>query len=222
METRKERRRNQKEQRRAREHTLSPGSAATNSDSQFTDEAEGANALLTADYAAYEAKRIRQEHERAAQAFRERVQQENAEAQARARARARVQKAKADAEAKLLKELSDTFIIWKNDCDNALRDKASLRTIPKLTHLHCDNVSCQARMADLSEKFCKHDLFYMVGAHAHINKFTPMQVGDLIKAEQRKWHPDRFTRCGDDVKGQIQAVAEEIMKIYQGLRDPKD
>ncbi|KAI1485381.1 hypothetical protein F5X96DRAFT_660229 [Biscogniauxia mediterranea] len=127
---------------------------------------------------------------------------------------------KAKARRQTLESRSNAFEEWKKESEAMMGDRARIRSIPqpKPTSATCNNSGCEKRMAGLGVTFCTHTMKQLLDAYVEVKRL-PIGEKERILREQRKiWHPDRFTRCSEDVKEKIQRVAEEFMKVMYAIK----
>ncbi|KAI1499408.1 hypothetical protein F5X99DRAFT_389857 [Biscogniauxia marginata] len=153
--------------------------------------------------------RRRREAEEAARRNREEERERN---------RRQQRESEVTARRKTLESISNNFVAWKKKTEAMMSDRAKIRSIPQPTSSPCNDSTCKERMARLEITFCTHNMKRLVDAYVEVNKLSIEERRRLLDQQKKMWHPDRFTRCSEDVKENVQQVAQELMKIMDGLK----
>ncbi|ORY63291.1 uncharacterized protein BCR38DRAFT_436436 [Pseudomassariella vexata] len=112
---------------------------------------------------------------------------------------------------------ADDFKLWMLKTELAMCQRDHIRTIPQPKAIACNDPVCKDTMGALRVSFCRHGMQKLLNAYVKIHKSEDWKERFLCE-QKRVWHPDRFTRCPEDVRSHIQQVAEELMKVMAELK----
>lgn len=101
---------------------------------------------------------------------------------------------------------------WFAKAQKLLKHKESMMAFPILPPWKCKEQGCQMTPPLHS---CRHLVKSMF-------ELSDKGYEKELKQARVQWHPDKFTRCGEQVKGEIMEAVEEFAKILNGLWDELD
>lgn len=92
------------------------------------------------------------------------------------------------------------------EVDAAVADYSNLRRFPSPPAWPCNNAACAANKSKRALRACECNI-----AHAFRSR------GDDLKAYRIKLHPDKFSRCPDDVRESFQRMVSEIFIVVDAM-----
>ena len=95
---------------------------------------------------------------------------------------------------------------WFHEVDTALANPSNLTAFPKPPYFLCEvrGDKCPRAALGLCE-CCIHDLFASDGRM------------DDLKSLRLKFHPDKFSRCAEEVRERVQGEAAEMFKVVDAM-----
>lgn len=122
------------------------------------------------------------------------------------------------------------FVKWRRDCEEQLKDKATMTSIPPFPTKACDPCAQHAAMLAFTPNavvvqdlpFCVHSLEELFRAGAippQKDKHNPDKLAYLkiLKEERSRWHTDRFGGCKPQFKDKIEKTANNIFVTVNEL-----
>jgi hypothetical protein len=104
-----------------------------------------------------------------------------------------------------------TFDAWNKEIDVLLEDKEGLRVFPPPPIGFC-TIACRKNKSPLG--FCEHSFKKWYEASGDLE--------ETLRAEMRRWHPDRFTKCAINIKEDMVANTTEMFLIIQELIESEE
>jgi hypothetical protein len=95
---------------------------------------------------------------------------------------------------------------WFHQIDDALADHSKMRTLPTPPAWPCNNLDCKRNKANGTRilEACPCCIRYIF-------------QGRDFKNELLRFHPDKFSRCPEEVEDQIQKMAKEIFVVVDEM-----
>ncbi|KAK5125814.1 hypothetical protein LTR85_012090 [Meristemomyces frigidus] len=94
---------------------------------------------------------------------------------------------------------------WHQACVTAFLDKPNLRSFPEPPSEACTSATCAAEKKDRALKACKCTLRKIFCGPRD------------LKQDRIRFHPDRFSTCPEDVRGDVQKKAKEVFVVVDAI-----
>jgi hypothetical protein len=98
---------------------------------------------------------------------------------------------------------------WRPTVSIALVDRSTMTVFPDPPSRWCPDLTCRKNSSTRKLAACPHNLEKTLSADP--------AFPDSLKVERLRWHPDKFSKCPEDVRELFRAKASEIFVVVNRL-----